>query len=122
SDPVGPEFNRRTVYRICVHSARDPLLDSLDCPEFSTRTPARPNTTTPLQALSLMNNSFVQRQAAEIAARVERETGADVKAQVRSLWLRCYAREPRTQELRNATKLAREQGLASVAWALLNSS
>jgi hypothetical protein len=122
SDPIGPEFNRRTVYRICVHSARDPLLDSLDCPEFSTRTPSRPNTTTPLQALSLMNNSFVQRQAAKLAERVEREAGPDEKAQVRSLWLRCYAREPRAEERRNATKLAREQGLVSIAWVLLNSS
>jgi len=122
SDPIGSDFNRRTVYRICVHSARDPLLDSLDCPEFSTRTAVRPNTTTPLQALSLMNNSLVQRQATKLAERIEREAGRDTKAQVKSLWLRCYAREPRTDELRAATKLAHEQGLESVAWAVLNSN
>jgi hypothetical protein len=122
ADLLGPDFNRRTVYRICVHSARDPLLDSLDCPEFSTRTPVRPNTTTPLQALSLMNSSFIQRQAAKLAERVEREAGPDVKAQVKSLWMRCYAREPRPAETREASKLARQHGLASVAWAVLNSS
>ncbi len=122
SDPAGPEFNRRTVYRICVHSARDPLLDSLDCPEFSTRTAVRPNTTTPLQALSLMNNSFVQRQAAKLAERIEREAGRDAKMQVKNLWLRCYSREPRADELRAATKLAHDQGLESVAWAVLNSN
>jgi hypothetical protein len=121
-DPIGPEFNRRTVYRICVHSARDPLLDSLDCPEFSTRTAVRPSTTTPLQALSLMNNSFVQRQARKLAERVQREVGDDPKAQVKSLWLRCYAREPRSEELRATTKLARGEGLESVAWAVLNSN
>jgi len=122
SDPIGPEFNRRTVYRICVHSARDPLLDSLDCPEFSTRTAARPSTTTPLQALSLMNNSFVQRQAKRLSERVAREAGSDMKTQVKSLWLRCYAREPRADELRAATKLVRTEGLESVAWAVLNSN
>ena len=122
SDPVGPEFNRRTVYRMCVHSARDPLLDSLDCPEFSTRTPTRPSTTTPLQALSLMNNSFVQRQAKQLAERIERQVGRDDKARVKSLWLRCYAREPHADELRAATKLAREESLESVAWAVLNSN
>jgi hypothetical protein len=122
SDPIGPEFNRRTVYRICVHSARDPLLDSLDCPEFSTRTAARPSTTTPLQALSLMNNSFVQRQAKQLAERIEREVGHDAKTQVKSLWLRCYAREPRGDELRAGVKLARDEGLESVAWAVLNSN
>jgi len=121
-DPLGPEFNRRTVYRICVHSARDPLLDSLDCPEFSTRTAARPSTTTPLQALSLMNNSFVQRQAKKLAERIEREAGRDAKAQVKSLWLRCYARTPRADELHAAARLTREEGLESVAWAVLNSN
>jgi hypothetical protein len=122
SDPIGPEYNRRTVYRICVHSARDPLLDSLDCPEFSTRTATRPSTTTPLQALSLMNNSFVQRQAKKLAKRIESEEGREMKAQVQSLWLRCYARAPHADELRAAMKLAREEGLESVAWAVLNSN
>jgi hypothetical protein len=121
-DPIGPEFNRRTVYRICVHSARDPLLDSLDCPEFSTRTAVRPSTTTPLQALSLMNSSFVQRQARKLAERVKREVGDEAKAQAKSLWLRCYAREPRSDELRAATRLVREEGLGSLAWAVLNSN
>jgi len=122
SDPLGSDFNRRTVYRICVHSARDPLLDSLDCPEFSTRTPVRPSTTTPLQALSLMNNSFVQRQSKKLAERIRREVAPGEKAQVKSLWLRCYSREPRSDELREAVKLARAEGLESVAWAVLNSN
>jgi hypothetical protein len=122
SDPAGPEFNRRTIYRISVHSARDPLLDSLDCPEFSTRTPVRANTTTPLQALSLMNDSFVQRQAAKLAERVQREAGPDLKRQVKQLWFLALAREPKPTELREAVKLAREQGMASAAWVLLNSN
>jgi hypothetical protein len=67
-----------------------------------------------LQALSLMNNSFVQRQAAKLAERVEREAGAGVEAQVTSLWLRGYARPPGPEELREASKLAREHGLS--AW------
>ena len=35
------EFNRRTVYRIGVNSAKDPLLESFDCPEPSVKTPRR---------------------------------------------------------------------------------
>jgi hypothetical protein len=122
ADLPGAEFNRRTVYRICVHSARDPLLDSLDCPEFSTRTPVRPNTTTPLQALSLMNNSFVQRQAAKLADRVAAEDGTRPQAQVEQLWQRVLGRKPTSGERREAVKLAKEQGLNSVAWVLLNSN
>ena len=31
TDTLGPEFNRRTIYRLGVHSAKDPLLDAFDC-------------------------------------------------------------------------------------------
>lgn len=122
ADLIGPEFNRRTIYRLSVHSARDPLLDALDCPEFSTRTPVRASTTTPLQALSLMNGSFMQRECNKLAAKVQQEVGANVKSQVKRLWLHCLAREPRADELRDAARLAHEQGMAGVAWALLNSN
>jgi hypothetical protein len=46
-----------------VNSGKDPLLDAFDCPDPSVKTPRRGVTTTPLQALGLMNGSFVQRQA-----------------------------------------------------------
>jgi len=52
----------------------EPLLDAFDCPDPSVKTPRRGVTTTPLQALALMNNSFVQRQAEKLAARVMAET------------------------------------------------
>ena len=68
-DRPEPEFSRRTVYRINVNSGKDPLLDSFDCPDPSVKTPRRGVTTTPLQALELMNNSFIQRQANHLAER-----------------------------------------------------
>src|ERR1051326_6979340 len=62
-DKAGPEFDRRTVYRMNINSGKDPLLEAFDCPDPSVKTPRRGVTTTPLQALALMNSSFVQRQA-----------------------------------------------------------
>jgi hypothetical protein len=64
----------------------------------------------------------VQRQSKKLAERILREVGRDEKTQVKSLWLRCYAREPRPDELRAAVKLLRTEGLESVAWAVLNSN
>ena len=61
--------------RINVNSAKDPLLDSLDCPDPSVKMPRRSITTTPLQALGLMNNSFVSRQARHFAERVRHVAG-----------------------------------------------
>jgi len=122
ADLPGPEFSRRTIYRISVHSARDPLLDALDCPEFSTRTAVRPNTTTPLQALSLMNNSMVLRQAERLAATVQAESRDNPRAAIDQLWKRVLNRAPRRSEVQGALALARKQGLSQVAWVLMNSN
>ena len=121
-DSTGPEFNRRSIYRAGIQSGKDPLLDSLDCPDPSTKTPARGVTTTPLQALSLMNNAFVQRQARHFAGRLKAEAGDDMRAQTRLAWRLAFGREPRPEEAKEATALVREHGLESLCWALLNSS
>ena len=122
ADFPGPEFSRRTIYRVSVHSARDPLLDALDCPELSTRTAVRPNTTTPLQALSLMNNSMGVRQAEHLAARARSANQGRVEASIEWMWRRVLERAPRTDEKRDAVRLARDQDLTQVAWVLLNSN
>jgi hypothetical protein len=122
TDLAGSPYARRTVYRTCVHSARDPMLDGLDCPEFSTRTPVRASTTTPLQALSLMNGTFVQRQAERAAARAAAVEPGSLERQVRWLWMQALGREPGGPEAARSVALAREAGLADVAWALLNSN
>jgi uncharacterized protein DUF1553/uncharacterized protein DUF1549/cytochrome c len=122
NDPVGPEFNRRTVYRININSAKDPLLEALDCPDPSVKTPKRAVTTTPLQALGLMNDPFVLRQARCLAARVQSIAGSDVEKQVDCAYRLAIGRRPHGLERDRASTLAREAGLAELAWVLFNSS
>ena len=50
-DQEGPQFDRRSIYRMNVNSGKDPLLDVFDCPDPSVKTPRRSSTTTPLQAI-----------------------------------------------------------------------
>jgi hypothetical protein len=122
TDPTEPEYDRRTVYRMGVHSGRDPLLDSLDCPDPSTKTPLRSMTTTPIQALGLMNNSFVLRQAHYLAGRLQKEAGARTVDQIKQAYRLTLNRPPQGEEVRRATVLAQEHGMESVCWALLNAS
>jgi hypothetical protein len=122
ADPLGPEYYRRTVYRINVNSAKDALLDSLDCPDPSVKTPRRSVTTTPLQALGLMNNSFVLRQARRFAERLRREAGEDVHAQVTLAYRYTLGRRPTDAEAGRMVALAREHGLTNVCWVLCNAS
>ena len=117
-----PEFNRRTVYRINVNSGKDPLLDSFDCPDPSVKTPRRGVTTTPLQALELMNNAFVQRQASHLAERAMRTANDDVSRAIESAYRMALGRTPSGAELIRAIAVAKERSLASVCWALFNST
>jgi hypothetical protein len=121
-DKVGPEFNRRSVYRMNVNSGKDPLLDAFDCPDPSVKTPRRGVTTTPLQALGLMNNSFVQRQATHLAERVLQENQRDLKGAVRGAYRHALGRHPTPGETQRALAAAVDRGLAQVCWALLNST
>ena len=57
-DSGDPEYNRRTIYRINVNSAKSPLLEGLDCPDPSVKAPdARYGHA--LAGPRAMNNSFV---------------------------------------------------------------
>jgi hypothetical protein len=119
TDKTEPQFNRRTVYRMNVNSGKDPLLDSFDCPDPSVKTPSRSRTTTPLQALGLMNNSFVQRQAQHLADRVQKEAGGDA---IRLAYHYAFGRAAPPEEVKRAAVVAREHGLQTVCWALLNAT
>src|SRR5262249_2497206 len=60
NDPAG---YRRTVYRFTVRSVPNPFLDCLDCADPNLNTPVRNSTLTALQALALLNDPFLIRQA-----------------------------------------------------------
>ena len=121
-DLTGPEFNRRTVYRMNVNSGKEPLLDAFDCPDPSVKTPRRGVTTTPLQALALMNNSFVERQADTLAARALAEANGQLPKAIDAAYRRALGRPASKDEVTRAVVAAKERGLASVCWALLNST
>ncbi|MDB5330120.1 MAG: Planctomycete cytochrome [Phycisphaerales bacterium] len=121
-DYVGESFNRRSVYRTWVRSGRSPLLDVFDCPDPSTRAPRRPVTTTPLQALSLMNDSFVLRMSDRLAERVAREAGPDVTRQIALAYELAFGRPATAEEIAEARRVAERDGMSAVCRVLFNSS
>ena len=121
-DKAEPEFNRRSVYRVNVNTGRSPLLDALDCPVPAVSAPKRRTTTTPLQALALMNDPFVLRQAERMANRVKHSAGESVEARIRLAYRLAFGRLPSAAESENSIRIARDRGLATVCWALLNAS
>ena len=121
-DKTGPEYNRRTVYRMNVNSGKEPLLDAFDCPDPSVKTPRRGVTTTPLQALGLMNNSFVLRQAKELANRSLTESKNDLPKAIQAAYRLALGRAATGAELKRDLAAAKARSLENVCWALLNST
>ena len=78
-------------------------------------------TTTPTQALSLWNHTFVARMAHATATAIEaRDREGTIEAQVRSAWHRVLQREPNDEELRASVETVSARDLASLCRVLLN--
>ena len=73
------ERNRRTVYLYVRRRLRHPLLEAFDMPDSHTSCDHRSVTTTPLQALSLLNDLWSLERAQAFAARALREAGTDTE-------------------------------------------
>jgi len=121
ADVADPEQQRRTVYRMNVNSGGNPMLEALDCPLPSVKTPKRTTTTTALQALSLMNNAFVHRQAKAFAERLSKEA-ADPSARVERAFTLTLGRAPRPDELVSSIALIERHGLETFCWGMFNTN
>jgi hypothetical protein len=121
-DAVGGEFNRRSLYRTCLRAGTSPLLDLLDCPDPSVATPQRTVTSTPIQALALLNNRFMEYQAERFAARLQREVPEGTAAQVRRAYALAFARQPTDEEVTFGQRFVAQHGLTQLCLVLLNTS
>jgi len=107
--------NRRSVYLMTQRIQRHPYLALFDGADPSTSTPARPTSTTPLQALYLLNDSLVHEQSHRVAERLLAE--ADDDARTARAYALLFARAPDPDELTaaasfrtNARRLLRAEG------------
>ena len=105
-----------------VNTRPDGVFGVFDCPDGGQIAPKRIQSTTPLQALNLLNSRFMMQQAQFLAERLEQDAGGDAKAQARRAFALAFQREPDSEELRAATKLIGEQGLRLFCRALFNAN
>ena len=119
----GPKTWRRSVYVKVKRSLLLPQLEVFDCPEISASVAQRNVTTTPTQALTLLNDPLIRRQARLFAARLKREAGAEPAKQVaRAYWL-AFGRAPSPRETGLAVAFLRAGGpdaLTDFAHAVFN--
>ena len=118
----GPAEFRRMVYQNKPRVELDNIFGAFDCPDAGQASPRRTMSTTPLQALSLLNSNFAVQQADLFAARVQKEAGSEVAAQVSRAFVLAFGRTPQSDERAPATALAREHGLSALCRALFNAN
>jgi hypothetical protein len=84
--------------------------------------PRRTRTITPIQALSLSNNTFMEQCSRKFAERVHRDAGDDIVRQIDRAWSLAFARVPNDRERKAAQVFIASQGLEPFCLALLNTN
>jgi hypothetical protein len=113
---------RRMVYQSKPRAELDSFFGAFDCPDAGQVQPARTVSTTPLQALNMMNGDFLLDQAARFAARVEREAGSDPGLQVSRAIELAFGREATAREITAGRALVATHGLPILCRSLYNAS
>ena len=121
-DERGPNVHRRTIYRFSPRGGRNPFLDTFDCPDPSATAPNRANTTTPLQALALLNNALVFEMSDDFAAFVTRQTSDAIPKQIETVYVRAYGRPPTADEKELGARFVEKHGLPMFCRAILNTN
>ncbi len=120
-ESYGPEDWRRMIYMTKVRQEKDVVFGAFDCPDASQVVPKRSRSTTPLQALNLLNSTFLMQQAGIFAERLEKES-ASRKDQVERAWRLCYQRPPEPAESEDSLAFIEAEGLVQFCRALLNAN
>jgi hypothetical protein len=92
------QINRRSLYVFARRSVPYPLLETFDLANAQQAHSKRDVTTTPLQALTLVNSDIVFQWSQALAGRVIRESGDDDAARIERLYQILFSRSPDSYE------------------------
>jgi Protein of unknown function (DUF1553)/Protein of unknown function (DUF1549)/Planctomycete cytochrome C len=118
----GPDVWRRSIYIYQKRTLPNPMLQVFDLPDMSQSFGARYTSTVPTQALQLLNDDFVLRQAQLFADRVKKEAGDDVAKQIDLAYRIALTRQPTQRELSLATDMILSGSLVDFTNVILNLS
>jgi hypothetical protein len=111
---------RRMVYQSKPRAELDTFFGAFDCPDAGQVQPKRTVSTTPLQALNMLNGDFLLDQASRFAKRVEQEAGSEPARQVARAVLLAFGREATAAEIAAGCGLVEQHGLPLLCRSLYN--
>ena len=110
------------LYQERMRRVDDRMFTAFDFPDCGQVRPKRPVSTTPLQALNLMNSDFVIDQSQRIAERANGEVGEDEQRAIDRCFELLLGRTPNDQERKACLAMSQRNGLSIVCRALINSN
>jgi len=120
------ETSQRSVYLMQQRIKKHPLLETFDPADPNSSTAERSSTTTPLQALFMMNDPFAHEQASHFVSRLGACSTSD---RIKAAYRLAFGRQPSREEIREGTsyleafkKQSRDKSLSNeqqnaLAWA-----
>jgi hypothetical protein len=100
---------RRSVYTKVKRNTHDSLLELFDTPESFTSTSQRNVTTSPLQALLMVNSPFMLKQADGFRERLRKDHPADEAARLDAAYQLAFGRPPTSIDRHRAKAFLDEQ-------------
>ncbi len=117
----GPDDWRRMIYMTKVRQERDSVFGVFDCPDFNQVVPKRTRSTTPLQALNLLNSPFVLQQADFLVQRLDTEAKT-AESKIKLAFKLCFGRDPEPAETQSSIDFIDETNWHAFARAILNAN
>ena len=115
------EINRRSIYLLNKRSVRLPMMANFDQPDTITSCAMRSTSTHALQALTLMNSTFMQEQSKLFAQRIELECNGKQGCMIDASYRLTLGRLPSQVEKKLAVEFSKgEQKLSDYCLAMLN--
>ena len=114
--------HRRMIYHTRIRGADDGMFKTFDLPDCGQVKDKRSDSTTPLQALNLLNGRFTLDQSTALTKRITAETSGDLKGGITRAFHLVLARPPTETELTACQTVAQREGLETVCRALFNSN
>jgi hypothetical protein len=120
--PDPAEHNRRSIYLQMKRSMTLPMLQIFDAPDTAASCPQRQTSTVAPQALALMNSDFAQAQAEVFAARIRKQAGENLEAQIDAGWRLAFGRAPSAEERNTALEYLARNSLPRLCLLMFNMS
>ncbi|HEV8542069.1 MAG TPA: DUF1549 and DUF1553 domain-containing protein [Verrucomicrobiae bacterium] len=117
----GPGDFRRMVYATAVRQRPEGVFGVFDCPDGGQIAPKRTRSTTPLQALNLLNSGFMMQASEFFAQRLEREV-ARPELRIKRAYKLAFNREPSEDELDRSVTFINNADLRLFCRALFNAN